>query len=166
MQHITPSHDKEEPSVSTVPPITDVTRQRPKLIVNIVLTSHTLEAIQQVMTATPAPNLYTTPHIAHPTLPLPLTHLHRLHRIIQSAQDQTMPHRVILHHIHITALSALVPSDRTLKLSLDNTIHTLTPPRTGNVATPHHLHLFLNPHNRLMKVLLQFLFFCINFSKT
>ena len=60
-----------------------------------------------------------------------------------------MPHRVIFHHIHITALSALVPSDRTLKLSLDNTIHTLTPPRTGNVATPHHLHLFLNPHNRL-----------------
>ena len=101
------------------------------------------------MTATPAPNLYTTPHISHPTLPLPLTHLHRLHSIIQSAQDQTMPHRVIFHHIHITALSALVPSDRTLKLSLDNTVHTLTPLRTGNVATPHHLHLYLNPHGRL-----------------
>ena len=36
-----------------------------------------------------------------------------------------------------------------MKISLDNTTHTLTPPRTGTVATPHHLHLYLNPHGRL-----------------
>ena len=45
-------------------------------------------------------------------------------------------------------MSALTPGDRTFKITLDDTIHTLTPPRTDPVATPHHLHLYLNPHDR------------------
>ena len=113
------------------------------MVVTLALPSHTLEAIQQVLTA---PG--TTSYLSHPTLPLTMTHLHLVHGLIQSSQDQPLPRQAIFHHLHITALSALVPSDRTLKLSLDTTVHTLTPPRTEHVATPHHLHLHLNPHDR------------------
>ena len=77
-----------------------------------------------------------------------MTHLHLVHGLIQSSQDQPLPRQAIFHHLHITALSALVPSDRTLQLSIDTTVHTLTPPRTEHVATQHHLHLYLNPHGR------------------
>ena len=34
-------------------------------------------------------------------------------------------------------------------ITLDNTIYTLTPPRIGSFAVPHHLHLYLVPHDRL-----------------
>ena len=43
----------------------------------------------------------------------------------------------------------LLPSDITLRITFDYIIHTMTPPRTGSVATPHHIHLYLNPHDRL-----------------
>ena len=78
-----------------------------------------------------------------------MTHLHKLDIIIQSIQDQTLSQRIIFHHLHFTTISTLLPSDKTLKITLNNTIHILTPHRTGSVATPHHLHLYLSPHDRL-----------------
>ena len=78
-----------------------------------------------------------------------MTQLHKLNSGIHSIQDQTLSQRILFHHLRITAISIITPNDRTLKITLDNTINTLTPPRTESVATPHHLHLYLNPHNRL-----------------
>ena len=78
-----------------------------------------------------------------------MTHVHSLNLLVQANQTQDLPHRVIFHHLRITALSTLLPSDRTLTITLDNTIHTLSPPRIGGLATSYHLHLYLNPHNRL-----------------
>ena len=72
-----------------------------------------------------------------------------LYRLIQANLQQYLIHRIIFHHLQFTAMSTLIPSDRTLKITLDNTIYTLTPPRTGSLDTPHHLHLYLNRHNRL-----------------
>ena len=125
-----------------------MTRTRPKMIVNLALSPHTLEAIQQVLTARPATNHCTTTQISHPTLPLTMTQLHSLNGIIQANLNQNLTHRVLFHYLRITAMPTLLPSDRTLKITLDNAIHTLTPPRIGNMATPHHLHLYLNPHDR------------------
>ena len=119
------------------------------MIVDLALTSHTHEAIQQVLTATPAAHHCTTTHISHPTVPLTMTHVYSLHRLLQEKLDRTISHRVIFHHLRLTAMSTLIPCDRTLKITLDNTIHILTPPRTGNVTTPHHLHLYLDQHDRL-----------------
>ena len=149
MKHTTPSRDKGKPSVSVVPLTTDTFRTRPNMFINLALTSHTLEAIQQVLTATPATNHCTTTHISYPTLMLTMTQLYSLNGLVQANLNQNRTHLVIFHHLCIATMSTLPPGDRTLKITLDNTIHTLTPPRTGSVATPHHLHLYLNPHNRL-----------------
>ena len=146
--HTAPPRAKEEASVSAVPPITDVTPPRPQFRVHLAITSHSLAAITQVLAAVPTKNHCTTLHLSHPTLPLTLTHVQHLHDIIQTSHDQPLPQRVLFHHLQITAISTLIPGDRTLKLSLDTTVHTLTPPRTDNVATQHHLHLYLNPHGR------------------
>ena len=132
-------------SVSVVPPITDITRTRPKMIANLALTSHTLDSIQQILTATPTPNLFTTSHIPHLTMPLPITQLHRLHGLIQSSQDQTLSRRVLFHHFRITAMSTLIPSERTLKISLDNTIHTLTP-LAQELWPPHIIYTSISTH--------------------
>ena len=91
----------------------------------------------------------TKAHLSHPTLPLTMTQLHKLNSDIHSLQDQTLSQRILFHHLRITAISIMTPSDRTLKITLDKTINKLTPPSTGSEATPHHLHLYLNPHNRL-----------------
>ena len=136
-------------SDSTIAINTANTPTRTRLVVNLILTTHTLHAIQQILIATPASRLCTTTHLSHPILPLSMTQLHKLNSDIHSLQDQNLSQRILFHHIRITAMSIITPSDRTLKLPLDNTIHTLTPPRTDNVATPHHLHIYLNPHNRL-----------------
>ena len=69
--------------------------------------------------------------------------------LIKTNKDQTLSHRVIFHHLLITAMSTLLPSDRMLKITLDNAIHIMTPPCTGSVTTPYHMHLYLNPHDRL-----------------
>ena len=135
MEHTIPSHDKGKPRVSVVLPTTDIIRTRPNMFINLVFISHTLGAIQQVLTATSATNHCTTTHI--------------LNGLIQASLNQNLKHRVIFHHLRIIAMSTLLPSDRTLKITLDNTIHTLTPPHTRSVAIPHHLHLYLNPHDRL-----------------
>ena len=119
------------------------------MVINLALTSHPLEATQQVLTATLASHQCTTTHISHPTLPLTMTYVHSLNRLMHENLDRTISHRVIFHHLHITAMSILLPSDRTLNITLNNTIHILKPPRTGSVATSHHLHLYLNPRNHL-----------------
>ena len=144
VKHTSPPQDKEDPSVSDIPPKTATTRTHPTMIVDLAISSHTLEAIQQFMTATPAM------HISHPTWPLTLTQLHRFNGLVHSSQDQVISHQVLFHHFRTTTMSVLTPGDRTLKITLANTLHIMTPPRTGSVATPHHLHLYLDPHDRTL----------------
>ena len=79
---------------------------------------------------------------------LKMTQLHSLNRLIQASLDQTLSHRGLFRHLRITAMSTLIPSNRTLKITLDNDIHILTSPRTRSVTISHHLRLYLNPHNR------------------
>ena len=88
-------------------------------------------------------------HIYHPTMTLTMTQLYSLNYLIQAKLDQTLSHRVLFHHLRITAMFALISSNRTLKITLDNTIHILIPPCSTSVATPHHIHFYLNPHDRL-----------------
>ena len=104
---------------------------------------------RHILIASPASHQCTTMHISHPTMALTMAHLHSFNGIIQSSQNQTLSYRVPFHYLHITAMSALLPSDRTLKITLNNTIHPLTSPRTTSVPTPYHFHLYLNLHDSL-----------------
>ena len=105
-KHTAPPHDKGEASISAVPPTTTTARTHPTMIVELALTSHTHEAIQQILKATPAANHCTTTHIPHPTWPLTMTQLHSLNCLIQANLTQALPHRVIF----ITFISQRRPS--------------------------------------------------------
>ena len=71
-----------------------------------------------------------------------MKHLHSLH----NRTPVTILH--LFHHLCITAASPLIPHDRTVYVTVNQITYPLTPTRAAHTATPHHLHLFLNPHNR------------------
>ena len=149
VKNATPPRDKGRPSVLVLATKTDTTQTRTNIVINLTLTARTLGAIQQILRAIPTTNQCTIKHISHPALTLTMTQLHSLNGLIEVNLDQNLSHLVIFHHLHITVMSTIIPSDITLKITLDNTIHILTLPRTGSVTTPHHLHLYLNPHDPL-----------------
>ena len=76
-----------------------------------------------------------------------MTHLHNLHGLVHFGQDKTLSRSVFFHYLCITTLSELILRDRTLQLTVDDTVHHLTLPRTTCGVIPHHLHLSLNPHD-------------------
>ena len=110
--------------------------------INLVLSSHNRQAVQQVLANIPSSNLCTTVHISYPDLPLTMKNLHSLH----DRTPLTILHT--FHHICITAASPLLPCDMTVYVTVNQITYPLTPTRAANTATPNHLHLFINPHNR------------------
>ena len=131
-----PTNQQDASSLSLAKPETYSTSPVLRIAINLVLSSHTKQAVQQVLAVNPSLPLCTTVHISHPALPLTMKNLHSLH---------DLNHLTILHmfnHLCITTVSPLIPRDRTVYV----TVHQITYPLTP--ATPHHLHLFLNPHNR------------------
>ena len=115
----------------------------------LILPTSMITEIRQVLSATSVSHTCTKVHIPHHSLPLTMKQLHTLHGVIQSGENQNLLNRTIFHHLRITVLSPLLPKDRYLHLTVDNTIHHLTTPRTTNVDPPHNLQLYLNPHDRL-----------------
>ena len=138
------------PYVSNLTPTTKPTQTPTHLSLNLILSQHTLQEIHQVLITTPDSNTCSKVHICHPVLPITIKHLHTLQRTIHSEQYHNIFNRTLFYHLRITALSLLVPRDRLLYITIDNIIYALTSTGTTNVDTPHRLHLFLNPHNRML----------------
>ena len=92
-----------------------------------------------------------TPH--HPYVQWYISHIPFYHsrwknlHSLQSRKPLSIPQ--LFHYLHITATSLLIPRDQQLYVTIDNVIHTLTPPSITGNTTPHRLHLSLNPHDRL-----------------
>ena len=141
---------KDIPYVSNLAPTTKSTQAPTHLSVNLILSQHTLQEIHQVLIATPNSNTCSKVHICHPVLPITIKHLHTLQRTIHSGQYHNIFNRTLFYHLRITVLSPLVPPDRLLYITIDNIIYALTSTGTTNVDTPYRLHLFLNPHNRML----------------
>ena len=146
---IPPRHQGTTSIPNPVTTTNDTTTLPSRLTVTLILPQSTLAEIRQVLSATPASHTCTKVHISHHSLPITMKQLHTLHGVIQSGENQNLLNRTIFHHLRITALSPLLPKDRYLHLTVDNTIHHLTTPRTTNVDPPHNLQLYLNPHDRL-----------------
>ena len=125
----------------------DFTHPPTRMTVNLILSQHTLEEIHQVLAASPASRHCTKVHISHPVIPITMKHLRKLQGLVHSGKYQNISTRTCFHHLRITTISPLIPRDRSLHITNNNIIYVLTPTGTTNVATPHHLHLFLNPHN-------------------
>ena len=87
-------------------------------------------------------------HIPHLAILITMKDLRLIQRITHSEQHKNLFNHTLFHHLRITVLS-FIPRDRSLHITIDNTIYTMTPTCTTNVTKPHHLHLFLNPHNKL-----------------
>ena len=96
--------------------------------------------------ARPTADNSTQVHLFHPHMPLTLNHLRRLRNTLRPSVTHLLPLRVLYCHLLISASSPLIPRDRYLSLTMDNTIHTMPPNDTHDPSTPlHFLHLFLNP---------------------
>ena len=85
-------------------------------------------------------------HLSHPHIPPTLHHLRRLRSTLHPAISNHLPLRVLYHHLFISTRSSLIPRNRHLSITMDNTIHTMTPNDTHDPSTRlHYIHLFLNP---------------------
>ena len=88
-------------------------------------------------------------NIAHPTLPLTLGHLRRLRACLQLSNNKSISFSIIYHRLLVSANSPLVPRDRSLFLTINSNIHSLTLTTSTNpTLRQHQFHLFLNPYKR------------------
>ena len=96
-------------------------------------------------------------YLAHPTMSINICPLRRLHTIMYPSNTQNIPHRIIYHYLLTSKKSPLVPRDRSLSLTIDNHIHSLT---INHLSAPtirlHNLHLFLNPYELVPYLLYTF----------
>ena len=86
-------------------------------------------------------------YVHRPTLPIQLSHLMKLEEYMKPTNYHHLSYRVIYHHLLISARSPLIPRDRCLTITLDNTVHNLTyKGPDAQLTTQHNIRLFLNPY--------------------
>ena len=101
-----------------------------------------------MLTTKPLSRRCTKEHVPHSEMPLTMEHLLKLRGIISSETDDTLSHKVIYHHLSLTAMPPLIQRDRSLHITLNTTTYAMTPPYSTLDAPPHRLHLFLNWRGR------------------
>ena len=84
-------------------------------------------------------------HLSHRNMNIKLNHLRQLHTTMRTSNNHHLPHRVLYHHLLISARSPLILRDMYLSLIMNNIIHTSIPNDTHDLTTQlHYLLLFLN----------------------
>lgn len=138
------------PSVSKLSKRTDSTPIPTQMTVNLVPTQHTLEEIHQILTSIPASHQCTKVYISHIAMPITMKDIHSIQPIRYSGQHKNESNQTLFRHLRITILTSLIPRDWSLYITIDNIIYALIPTCNTNMATPHRLHLFKNPHNHMI----------------
>ena len=137
-------HSRRPPAMNTPVP-----RHVSQPLIDLTLTVHTIAAIEAVLPVDKLTRTTAHIHIAHPIMPLNLGHLSNLRAWLNPSTNRPISHRIIYHHLLINANSPLVPRDRSLSLTIDRNIYSLTPTvDTTPTLRPHQLHLFLNPYKQ------------------
>ena len=98
----------------------------PRHITNLTPNDHTRITIDKVLVATTAHDS-TRIHLYHLQVSLKLSHLRRLRTTMRPCNIHHMLFRVLYHHLLISTLSPFIPRYRYLSLTMDNTIHIMTP---------------------------------------
>ena len=150
LEETIPPHRQGTPSISNLATTTDSTPPSTRRTVNLVLPQRTLEEINQVLTSTPVSHICSKVHTPHPAMLITMKKLYTIQGLVQSDEHQLLPNQTILHYLLLTAVSPLIPRDRLLHLTMDNIVYELILPYATTLDTPHRLHLFLNPHNRIL----------------
>ena len=78
-----------------------------------------------------------------------MIHIRIFHGNMRLDESHRLFNRLVFHHLRITVVSPFILQDRSLYFTIDNVIYALIPPCVDTMATPHRLHFFLNPHNRM-----------------
>ena len=116
----------------------------PRQVIDLTLHPHATNEIAAVFARSTAANSAQV-HLSHPHIPITIGHLRRLHLTLQPNDTHHLPLRVIYHHMNISARAPLIPRDRYISITMDNTIHTMTSNGTHDPSTRlHYIHLFLN----------------------
>ena len=149
MECATPPRGRGIPIRSDVPTDTVTNQPSTHMSVNLALSKTTLGMIRQILITPPATHRCAREYIPHLAMPITKERLVTLRGVIRSGTDELLSITLLYHHFRLTAMSELISDDRKLEPTVDNAIHILTPPQTTNVATPYHLHLYLNPHDCL-----------------
>ena len=98
----------------------------PRHITNLTPNDHTRIAIDKVLVATTAHDS-TRIHLYHLQVSLKLSHLRRLRTTMRPCNIHHLLFRVLYYHLLISARSPFIPRYRYLSLTMDNTIHIMTP---------------------------------------
>ena len=93
------------------------------MTVNLVLPQRSLEKTHLVLTATSKSNICSKVHTPHPEMSIIMKQLHTLQGLIKLVEHQLLPNQIILHRLRLTAVSPLIPRDRSLHLTMDNVIY-------------------------------------------
>ena len=91
------------------------------------LASHTITEIYRVITVANNAHSDASAHLHHHNIPVKPIGLNIHKSNMNSINNDHMSLRVIYHHLLISARSPLITRDRSLSLTMGNTIHTLTP---------------------------------------
>ena len=113
----TSPHKRGLPIGSNVPTATVSTASSTHMFVNLALTENTLGTIRNILATLPATHRCTNIPIPHPVMPLTTERLVNLQGSIRSGTDEQLTLALLFHHFHLTALSELIPNDRTLELT-------------------------------------------------
>ena len=78
-----------------------------------------------------------------------LNHLRNIHQSMHLANTHGLSHRTIYHQLLLSEKSPLISRNRCISLTMDNTIHPITPKSTDTQPTCQcYLYLFLSPDKR------------------
>ena len=140
------------------PPVlfTPLSRHVDQPYINLILTVHTTTAIEAILLVGNPTHITAQVNLEHPTIPLTLDHMCHLRAYMYLLNNTSISFRIIHHHLLLSANSPLVPRDRSISLTIDNNIHSLTPLGPIDQQQRYHLHLFVNPYNRSLYLLYTF----------
>ena len=142
--HSRQQHDEHRVSKTVM--MTDSTPTPTHVFINLDLTQHTLVEMNNVLTVTLGSDQCTKVYMYHPAMPITSKHTHTFNCNVRLEQHQHLSNRIVLYHLCITVVSLNIPRDRSLDITIENTIYTLTTRGTDDVATSHSLRCFLNLH--------------------
>ena len=117
------THPRLPPAMTTPLP-----RHVSQPLIDLTLTVHIITVIEVVFLVDKPTHTTVHVHIAHAAMPLNIRHQENLRAWINPSNNTPISHRIIYHHLLISASSPLVPRDRSLSLPIDISIHSLTPP--------------------------------------
>ena len=125
----------------------------PRQVIDLTLYPHATNEIATVFARSTTANSAQV-HLSHPHIHITIYHLRRLNLTLQPNDTHHLPLRVIYYHMYITTRAPLIPRNRYLSLTMDNTIHTMTSNETHDPSTRlQYIHLFLNPTTGLSYIL-------------